>query len=114
MPAIPNLQYLVEITFVDGVPCDNIGTRHAREVTGGVKQLIPKQKRLESVTLGDIDLLTNTHRMKDERTDRPKQQCKGNIGKTDEVSDIHESISLQLPANYRYLFIATYCINRLF
>jgi len=68
-----------------------------------VKQLIPKQKRLESVTLGDIDLLTNTHRMKDERTDRRKQQCKGNIGKTDKVSDIHECISLQLPANYRYL-----------
>jgi hypothetical protein len=63
-----------------------------------MKQLIPKQKRLKSVTLGDIDLLTNTHRMKDERTDRRKQQRKGNIGKTDKVSDIHES--LQLLANY--------------
>jgi hypothetical protein len=41
--------------------------------------------------------------MKDERTDRRKQQCKGNIGKTDKVSDIHEFISLQLPVNYRYL-----------
>ena len=37
--------------------------------------------------------------MKDERTDRRQQQCESNIGKTDKISDVHESISSQLPVN---------------